>query len=120
MDILNENQWLMMLVVVTALLVVYFFYLCFTTRVLACFGRRALDSSSISYLFLLGCVPALYLLGCVPALYLFTLLEGPKMLNITNATVAVFLLLVSTLSAKTLMQWLAQGIRVPFQVEADD
>ena len=42
------------------------------------------------------------------------------MLNITNATVAVFLLLVSTLSAKTLMQWLAQGIRVPFQVEADD
>ena len=110
MDILNENQWLMMLVVVTALLVVYFFYLCFTTRVLACFGRRALDSS-ISYLFLLG---------CVPALYLFTLLEGPKMLNITNATVAVFLLLVRTLSAKTLMQWLAQGIRVPFQVEADD
>ena len=111
MDILNENQWLMMLVVVTALLVLYFFYLCFTTRVLACFGRRALDSSSISYLFLLG---------CVPALYLFTLLEGPKMLNITNATVAIFLLLVSTLSAKTLMQWLAQGIRVPFQVEADD
>lgn len=111
MNILDENQWMLTLVFATALLVLYFFYLCVTTRVLECFGRKALDNSSMSYLFLLG---------CVPALYIFTLLEGPKVFHITNATVAVFVLLICTLSAKTLMQWLAQGIRIPFKAELDE
>ena len=111
MDTLNEPQWLLGLVCASALLVLYFFYLCYTTRVLECFGRKALDNSSMSYLFLLG---------CVPALYLFTLIESPKVFHITNPTVAVFFLLVCTLSAKTLMQWLAQGIRIPFKAELDN
>lgn len=111
MNILNEHQWMLTLVFATTYLVVYFYYLCYTTRVLACFGRKALDNSSMSYLFLLG---------CVPALYLFTLLEGPKVFHITNATVAVFVLLIGTLSAKSLMQWLAQGIQVPFKVELEE
>ena len=99
-----------MLVVTTGLLVAYFFYLCYTTRVLACFGRKALDSSSMSYLFLLG---------CVPACYMFTLLASPEVFRITNSNMATFLLAICLLSAKILMQWLAQGIRIPFQIEVD-
>ena len=104
------TQWMMMLVVTTGLLVAYFFYLCYTTRVLACFGRKALDSSSMSYLFLLG---------CVPACYMFTLLASPEIFRITDSNMATFLLAICLLSAKILMQWLAQGIRIPFQIEVD-
>lgn len=99
-----------MLVVTTGSLVVYFFYLCYTTRVLACFGRKALDTSSMSYLFLLG---------CVPACYLFTLLDSPEVFNITNKHMATLLLAMCLLSAKVLMQWLSQGIRIPFRIESD-
>ena len=111
MDILNEANWLLMLAFTTAFLTAYFFYLCIKTRALSCFGRIAIDSSSFCYL---------SFLGCVPALYLFTLLDSPRLFHISNGTFAVFLLLMSTLSAKVLMQWLAQGIRIPFKIEIDD
>ena len=111
MGILNEANWLLLLAFTSSFLVAYFFYLCIKTRALSCFGRIAIDSSSLSYLFLLG---------CVPALYLFTLLDGPRVLSIKNETFAILLLLSCTLSAKVLMQWLAQGIRIPFKIEIDD
>ena len=110
MDILDENQWTLTLVFVSALLVFYYFYLCFIKRVLESFGRRALDTSSIIYLF--G-------LTCVPTLYFFTLYVLPKTLNVTNATLAMLILFISTLSSKELMQWLAEGIRIPFKAELD-
>ena len=111
MDILNEHQWMLALVYASAFLALYFYYLCYTTRVLESFGRKALDNSSMSYLFLLG---------CVPALYLFTLMESPNFFHITNPTVGVFVLMIGTLSAKSLMKWLAQGIRIPFKAELDE
>lgn len=110
MDIMNEANWLFTLLFTTSFLVGYFWYLCVKTRVLACFGRIAIDNSSISYLFLLG---------CTPALYFFTLLQSTQLFDSNNGVIAILFVL-CTLSTRTLMQWLAQGIRIPFKIEIDD
>lgn len=110
MNIMNEANWLTALVFTTCFVTGYFWYLCLITRVLESFGRVALDNSSMSYLFLLG---------CTPALYFFTLLQSTQLFNSNNGIIAILFVL-CTLSTKTLMQWLAQGIRIPFKIEIDD
>ena len=106
---LNTIQFVLSILGVTAFLTGYFFYLCFKTQVLAYFGRRAMDSSSLSYLFLLG---------CTPGLYFFTLLKSVEMLHIENEMALYTFVIAYALSAKFLMQWLAQGIKLD-KVELD-